>query len=75
MYVEAIQEAMDEEMSRDSSVYVIGEDVAVWGNLYGCTKGLLQKYGKERVRDTPISEAALMGCAGGKRCGRYATRG
>ncbi len=39
MYVEAIQEAIDEEMSRDPSVYVIGEDVAVWGNLYGCTKG------------------------------------
>ncbi len=65
MYVEAIQEAIDEEMSRDPSVYVIGEDVAVWGNLYGCTKGLLQKYGRERVRDTPISEAALMGCAAG----------
>ena len=64
-YAEAIQEAIDEEMTRDPSVYVLGEDVAIWGNLFGCTKGLLAKYGKERVRDTPISEAALMGCAVG----------
>ena len=64
-YAEAIQEALDEEMTRDSSVYVMGEDVAVWGNLFGCTKGLLKKYGKQRVRDTPISEAALMGCGVG----------
>jgi len=64
-YAEAIQEALDEEMARDPCVYVLGEDVAVWGNLFGCTKGLLRKYGKERVRDTPISEAALMGCAVG----------
>ncbi len=64
-YAEAIQEALDEEMARDPSVSVMGEDVAVWGNLFGCTKGLLKKYGKERVRDTPISEAALMGCGVG----------
>jgi len=64
-YAEAIQEALDEEMTRDPSVYVLGEDVAIWGNLFGCTKGLLAKYGKERVRDTPISEAALMGCTVG----------
>jgi pyruvate/2-oxoglutarate/acetoin dehydrogenase E1 component len=44
---------------------VLGEDVAIWGNLFGCTKGLVAKYGKDRVRDTPISEAALMGCAVG----------
>ncbi len=64
-YAEAIQEALDQEMARDPGVYVLGEDVGVWGNLFGCTKGLLQKYGKDRVRDTPISEAALMGCAVG----------
>ena len=64
-YAEAIQEALDEELTRDPSVYVLGEDVAIWGNLFGCTKGLLAKYGKDRVRDTPISEAALMGCAVG----------
>jgi pyruvate/2-oxoglutarate/acetoin dehydrogenase E1 component len=64
-YAEAIQEALDQEMARDPAVYVLGEDVGVWGNLFGCTKGLLQKYGKDRVRDTPISEAALMGCAVG----------
>jgi len=64
-YAEAIQEALDQEMARDPAVYVLGEDVAIWGNLFGCTKGLVAKYGKERVRDTPISEAALMGCTVG----------
>lgn len=64
-YAEAIREALDEEMTRDPAVYVMGEDVGVWGNLFGCTKGLLEKYGKERVRDTPISEAGFTGCGVG----------
>jgi pyruvate/2-oxoglutarate/acetoin dehydrogenase E1 component len=54
-YAEAIQEALDQEMARDPAVCVMGEDVGVWGNLFGCTKGLLEKYGKSRVRDAPIS--------------------
>ena len=64
-YAEAIQEALDQELARDPAVCVMGEDVGVWGNLFGCTKGLLEKYGSGRVRDTPISEAALMGCGAG----------
>ncbi len=64
-YAEAIREALDQELARDPSVCVMGEDVGVWGNLFGCTKGLLEKYGSARVRDTPISEAALMGCGAG----------
>jgi pyruvate/2-oxoglutarate/acetoin dehydrogenase E1 component len=43
----------------------MGEDVAVWGNLFGCSRGLLDKYGPDRVRDTPISEAAIAGSAVG----------
>jgi pyruvate dehydrogenase E1 component beta subunit len=64
-YAEAIREALDEELARDPRVYILGEDVGVWGNLFGCSKGLLDKYGKERVRDTPISEAGITGCAVG----------
>lgn len=64
-YAEAIREALEQEMERDENVYVLGEDVGVWGNLFGCTKGLLERFGKERVKDTPIAEAAIAGCATG----------
>jgi pyruvate dehydrogenase E1 component beta subunit len=64
-YAEAIKEALDQEMTRDERVFIMGEDVGVWGNLFGCSRGLLDKYGKERVRDTPISEAGFMGCGVG----------
>jgi len=64
-YAEAIKEALDQEMTRDDTVFLMGEDIGVWGNLFGCSRGLLEKYGKERVRDTPISEAAFTGCGVG----------
>lgn len=64
-YGDALREAMAEEMRRDSSVYLIGEDVGRWGGLYGCSKGLLKEFGTEQVKDCPISEAALAGCAVG----------
>ena len=62
-YAEAIKEALDEELTRDATVYLLGEDIGVWGNLFGCSKGLLEKWGPDRVKDTPISEAGFMGCA------------
>lgn len=62
-YIKAIAQALDEEMARDENVFVFGEDVAVSGGAFGGTKGLLEKYGDKRVRDTPISEAAIMGLA------------
>ncbi len=64
-YAEAVCEALDQEMTRDPRVFLMGEDLGAWGNLFGCTKGLLEKYGPERVCDTPISEAAFTGCAVG----------
>ena len=64
-YCEAINQAYREEMARDSSVYLIGEDVGRWGNLYGASKGLLQEFGPDQVKDAPISEAAIAGCAVG----------
>ena len=60
---EALREALRYEMGRDERVFVIGEDVAVFGGAYGVTRGLMQAYGEERVRDTPISEAAMVGLA------------
>ncbi|NPV54150.1 MAG: alpha-ketoacid dehydrogenase subunit beta [Firmicutes bacterium] len=64
-YCDAIREALREEMKRDEAVYLIGEDIGRWGNLFGATKGLLQEFGPERVKDAPISEAAIAGCAVG----------
>jgi len=60
-YTQAINEALKEEMRRDDGVFMIGEDVAVHGGTYGLSKGLLGEFGANRVKDTPISEAALVG--------------
>lgn len=57
----AINHALDEEMAADDSVIIIGEDVAKPGGPFGITRGLLDKYGPDRVRDTPISEEAIVG--------------
>jgi pyruvate dehydrogenase E1 component beta subunit len=62
---EALRETLRYEMARDQRVFVMGEDVALFGGAYGVTRGLLQEFGEERVRDTPISEAALVGLAVG----------
>ena len=64
-YRDAVREATREEMRRDSSVYLIGEDVGRWGNLFGASAGLLDEFGPAQVKDSPISEAAMMGCAVG----------
>ena len=60
---EALHEALRYEMARDERVFVMGEDVALFGGAYGVTRGLMQEFGEERVRDTPISEAAMVGLA------------
>jgi len=64
-YAEAIAEALRAEMRLDPRVFVMGEDVGTFGGLFGGTKGLLEEFGPERVRDTPISEAALIGAGVG----------
>ena len=64
-YAEAIAEALRTEMRLDPRVFVMGEDVGNFGGLFGGTKGLLDEFGPERVRDTPISEAALIGAGVG----------
>ena len=62
-FVEALNEALHQEMARDRNVLVIGEDVAEIGGIFGTTKGLAEAFGTERVRNTPISEAGFVGCA------------
>ncbi|WP_203340168.1 alpha-ketoacid dehydrogenase subunit beta [Planococcus beijingensis] len=57
----AINQALDEEMSRDNKVFLMGEDIGASGGTFGLTKGLMDKYGDMRVKDTPISEEAIMG--------------
>ncbi len=64
-YAEALRVAMEEEMSRDSSVFVMGEDVGVFGGCFGVTGDLVEKFGEDRVRDTPITETAIIGSAVG----------
>lgn len=61
MYRDALREAIDEEMERDSTVFIIGEGIAERGGSYKVTEGLLAKYGTKRVRDTPIAEAGMIG--------------
>jgi len=64
-YVEAIREALRQEMRRDERVFLIGEDIGVYGGAFGVTDGLLEEFGPERVIDTPISEQAIIGVAVG----------
>jgi len=63
--LEAIREALAEEMERDRTVFMIGEDIGQFGGALGQTKGLFEKFGDERILDTPISEAAIVGAAVG----------
>jgi 2-oxoisovalerate dehydrogenase E1 component beta subunit len=62
-YVEAIRQGISEEMERDDNVFVLGEDVGLYGGAFKATAGLLEKFGETRVIDTPISESAIVGAA------------
>ena len=62
-YLEAIRQALFDEMARDERVFVMGEDIGAYGGAFKVTEGLLDKYGEQRVVDTPISEAAIDGSA------------
>ncbi|HJY87168.1 MAG TPA: alpha-ketoacid dehydrogenase subunit beta [Candidatus Acidoferrales bacterium] len=64
-YLEAIRQALFEEMERDPSVVLLGEDIGVYGGAFKVTAGLLERFGWERVIDTPISETAIVGAAVG----------
>jgi pyruvate dehydrogenase E1 component beta subunit len=64
-YADALREALREEMTRDPNVILLGEEIGVFNGVYKVTRGLLDEFGPERVRDTPISEAAIAGAAVG----------
>jgi pyruvate/2-oxoglutarate/acetoin dehydrogenase E1 component len=64
-YLEAIREALREEMRRDPSVFLLGEDIGVHGGSFKVTKGLIDEFGPERIKDTPISEGTIVGAAMG----------
>ena len=64
-YLEAVREAIIQEMRRDPEVFLMGEDVGVYGGAFGVSRGMLEEFGPERIRETPISEAAIAGAATG----------
>ena len=64
-YLEAIREALIEEMERDGNVFCIGEDIGAYGGAFKATEGLLDRFGEQRVIDTPISEIGIVGAAAG----------
>ncbi|MGI6259664.1 MAG: alpha-ketoacid dehydrogenase subunit beta [Anaerolineaceae bacterium] len=64
-YREAIRDAMVEEMRRDENVFLIGEDIGTYGGAFGVSAGMLAEFGPERIRETPISELAIVGAAAG----------
>lgn len=64
-FVEALNEALHQEMAKDESVFLMGEDVGATGGIFQVSKDLMDRFGEERVRDTPISEASFVGCGVG----------
>ncbi|MFS0907018.1 alpha-ketoacid dehydrogenase subunit beta [Priestia aryabhattai] len=64
-YLEAVREAMSQEMRQNEDVFILGEDIGVYGGAFGVTRGMVEEFGPERVRNTPISEAAIAGGAVG----------
>jgi len=64
-YAQAINEALREEMRKDDTVFLLGEDIGAFGGIFGVTKGLYEEFGPDRVIDTPVSESAIVGAGAG----------
>lgn len=62
-YLQAVGAALQEEMRRDEKIVMFGEDIAQFGNIFGVTRGMLEEFGPQRIRNTPISETAIIGTA------------
>src|SRR5260370_13256820 len=69
IYGDALREAIREEMLRDERVFILGEDIAGYGGTYSVTKGLVEEFGEQRVRDTPLAEEVIAGTAIGAAIG------
>ena len=67
-YREAVRDALSQAMRKDDDVFIMGEDIAEMGGSMGVTQGMLDEFGPERVRNTPISEMALVGTPSARRC-------
>ena len=66
---EALRQTLREELQRDERVIIMGEDIGAYGGSYGVTRGLVEEFGEERVRDTPIAESVVVGCGIGAAMG------
>ena len=64
-YSQAVNAALDEELARDPNVFLLGEDIGLYGGAFGVTRGLFEKYGAKRLLETPISENSFTGVAVG----------
>ena len=64
-YLEAVREAMSQKMEESEDVFIMGEDIGLYGGAFGVTRGMIERFGPERVRNTPISECAIAGAAVG----------
>ncbi|GAB2546099.1 alpha-ketoacid dehydrogenase subunit beta [Gracilibacillus alcaliphilus] len=62
-YLEAVREAMTQVMQEDNDVFILGEDIGVYGGAFGVTRGMIEEFGPERIRNTPISESGIAGAA------------
>ena len=71
---EAVVEALDIAMGKDPRIFLLGEDIGYYGGLFQATQGLMQKYGEDRVMDSPISETAILGAGIGSAIVGTATR-
>ncbi len=67
-YAKAIHDVLAQEMERDEKVFLMGEDIAEQGGIFGCTRGLVEQFGEKRVRNTPISENGIVGAGVGAAC-------
>lgn len=79
-YREAVRTALQDALRSDSHVFLLGEDVGCYGGAHACSKGLLEEFGEERIRDTPLSESTFVGrpiqrAAGGANGGRRGAAG
>lgn len=70
-YVQAVSDALKEEMRRDEKVFMLGEDMGVYGGCFGVTRGFLEEFGEDRIMDTPISEGGFTGIAVGAAMAGY----
>ena len=60
-YLQAVRDAISEEMRRDEDIFLMGEDIGIYGGCFGLSKGMLEEFGEDRIMDTPLSEAGFTG--------------